>query len=88
MARRERDREALAKGQRKTPAPSSADENKTKVSDAKPAANSDEKKLQEKTESKPKSAQSSPLPFVDKQLDRALEVIKARLAEVQAKKVI
>src|SRR5262249_46478242 len=88
LARRERDREALAKGQRKTLAPTSVDEKRAKVSDAQPASKSDDKKPQEKTEPKANSAQASPGPFVDKQLDRALEVIKARLAEIQAKKAI
>jgi carboxyl-terminal processing protease len=88
LARRERDREALAKGHRKTPEPSSIDEKKSNISDARPASKSDDKKPQEKAEPPAKSAQASPGPFLDKQLDRALEVIRARLAEIQAKKAI
>jgi carboxyl-terminal processing protease len=88
VARRERDREALAKGHRKAPEPSSGDEKKTKVSDVKPAEKSDTKNAQEKTGPKAKSGQASSRPFLDKQLDRALEIIKGRLAEINAKKAI
>jgi carboxyl-terminal processing protease len=88
MARRERDKEALAKGHRKTVEPPSNDEKNTKVNEVKPQDKSDDKKTQEKTEPKAKSAQPASRPFVDRQLDRALEIIRARLAEQQAKKAI
>jgi carboxyl-terminal processing protease len=88
IARRERDRDALAKGHRKTPQPPSTEEKKANGSDAKPAEKADAKKTENKAESKAKSGQDSARPFVDKQLDKALEVIKTRLAEINARKAI
>ncbi len=89
IARRERDRDALAKGHRKTnePQPSGA----VKGTDAKPeklAEKAQDQKASEKTGAKPKSAQGSPGTYVDKQLDKALEIIRARLAAVKVKNAI
>ncbi len=90
IARRERDREALAKGHRKTDEPkASNDEKQAKAADPKPQEKSDDKKAQEKkTEPKSKSGTASSRPFADKQLDRALEVIRVRLAELKGKTAV
>ena len=88
IARRERDREALAKGHRKASEPSAPDDKKAKADGAKPVEKSGDKKPADKTEPKAKSGEAAGRPFVDKQLDKALEVIKARLAEINAKKAI
>jgi carboxyl-terminal processing protease len=82
VARQHRDQESAAKGHRKTPAP------QTKAADAKTAAPSEKsatskqqpsEKSNAKEAAKGKSERSLALPFVDKQLDKALEVIRAEL---------
>jgi hypothetical protein len=82
-ARRDRDQEASAKGRRKT---SSAQPGSDA---AKTAPKSDKPKESEKSAAKPKEkaqAKAGPIreqsgSFVDKQLDKALEVIRAKLQE-------
>jgi carboxyl-terminal processing protease len=86
MARRDRDRDALAKGHRRTPAPqSAADKAKAGGPDEKPQAKPDAKtdptKGAPKTAEKKKAARPARGPYVDKQLDKALEVIRAKLDE-------
>jgi carboxyl-terminal processing protease len=89
IARRERDRDALAKGHRKTTEPQPSGEvTKTDAKPKKPAEKAEDQKTREKTGAKPKSAQASPGPYVDTQLDRALEIIRTRLAAVKAKNAI
>jgi carboxyl-terminal processing protease len=90
IARRDRDKEALARGHRKAVEPKSpAETNKTAAKEAKPQEKTDDKKAQqEKAQPKSKSAQTASGKFVDKQLDRALEVIRARMAELKAKAAI
>jgi carboxyl-terminal processing protease len=85
MARRDRDKEALARGHRKVAEPQPAATTNTKTAnDAKPQEKTDEKKAQPaKAQPKSKSGPSS-RPFVDRQLDKALEVIRARMAELKA----
>jgi carboxyl-terminal processing protease len=86
-ARRERDMESAAKGQRKTSA-AGTESGKTKASkDEKPkekaGGNAEEKSA--KAEAKTKSTHHSDGPFTDKQLDKALEIIRAKLADTKAK---
>ena len=87
LARRDRDKEALARGHRKTgePQPPAATD-KTAAKNEKPPEKPDEKKAgPEKAKAKSKVARTPAGPFVDKQLDKALEVIRGRLAELKAK---
>ena len=90
VARRERDRGALAKGHRKTAEPDKAgakteDKKPQEKTGDKPAQKTEAGKTQEKTAAKPNSAQASSAKFLDRQLDKALEIIRTRLAEVKAK---
>jgi carboxyl-terminal processing protease len=90
IARHDRDRGALAKGHRKTTEPDKA-EAKTEAKRTeekpgdKPAPKPETGKTQEKTAAKANSTQASSARFLDKQLDKALEIIRSRLAEVKAK---
>jgi carboxyl-terminal processing protease len=91
IARRERDRGALAKGHRKTAEPAKAGEKtEDKKAQEKPAEQTGNGKTEEKTAPKAISSQrrAPSGPYVDKQLDRALEIIRARLAEVKVKNAI
>jgi len=81
LGRHDRDQDASAKGHRRTPTPSALAESekgkaapKTETSAAKPKAGSEK--------SKAKSGRSHELtgPFVDKQLDKALEILRSKLA--------
>jgi carboxyl-terminal processing protease len=87
-ARRERDKDSAAKGRRKAagsvfeipktkPAP---DEKPTAVADAK----GDTKKAPEKSVAKTKGRPAPTGPFVDKQRDKAVEILRAKLAETKA----
>jgi carboxyl-terminal processing protease len=86
VARRDRDRDALAKGHRKTPAPEKGkaadDGEKTR---GKAERKKDQKKDAETAPAKKATAQPAARPYVDKQLDKALEIIRARMAEAQPK---
>jgi len=86
VARAERDRDSMAKGHRKPPA---AEKGKAAGGDDKPQAKPDgkneQKKGAEKAKEKKKSTRPAGGPFVDKQLDKALEVIRARMEETKAK---
>jgi len=86
MARRERDRDSMAKGHRR---PSAVEKGKAAGGDAKPQAKTsgknEEKKTAEKTPEKKKSTHQAAGPYVDKQLDKALEVIRARMNETKPK---
>ncbi|MFI5457716.1 MAG: S41 family peptidase [Isosphaerales bacterium] len=86
VARQERDRDSMAKGHRKPPA---AEKGKTAGGDdkpqAKPDGKSEQKKGAEKAPAKRKSARPAGGPFLDKQLDKALEVIRARMDGTKAK---
>jgi carboxyl-terminal processing protease len=96
FARRDRDRAALAKGQRKTSEPDkSAAKTDDKKTPAKAGANGEKAevkaeagKTQPKAGAKPSSSEATGAPFVDKQLDRALEIIRARIAEQSAKNAV
>jgi carboxyl-terminal processing protease len=84
-ARALRDRDAIAKGHRKPGAPENAAAGGNHVpKDGKPAekseGKSDAKKDAEKAPAKVQSARPASGPFVDKQLEKALEVIRAQLA--------
>jgi carboxyl-terminal processing protease len=88
IARRERDRGALAKGHRKAGEPAKTGENsEDKKAQQKPAQKTADDKTADKTSAKPSAApaRASGARFVDKQLDKALEIIRARLAEVKVK---
>jgi len=90
VARRDRDRDSLAKGHRKSPAPQpAAEKGKVAGEDEKPQAKTDgkndEKKGAAKAAEKKKSTGRAPGPYVDKQLDKALEVIRAQMEEQKAK---
>jgi carboxyl-terminal processing protease len=95
IARLERDQAAAAKGHRSTPAPhvdsdtakSAAKDDKTGAakddkSQAKPDAQVAKRNAAGKAQPRRQSGTS---PFVDKQLDKALEVIRAKIAELQPK---
>jgi len=86
MARRERDRDSMAKGHRR---PSAVEKGKADAGDDKPQAKAsgkdEEKKAAEKAPEKKKSTHRAAGPYVDKQLDKALEVIRARMNETKAK---
>ena len=92
-ARRRRDQQFSAKGHRKISA-SAVETEKTKpVTDAKPEQKSDGKTEDKKTagDDKNKDAATTksrtdrPAAFVDKQLDKALEILRAKLANTHAK---
>ena len=88
IARRERDRGALAKGHRKAGEQAKTGEkSEDKKDQQKPAEKTADGKTAEKpsTKSSPAQARAASARFADKQLDRALEIIRARLAEVKAK---
>jgi carboxyl-terminal processing protease len=92
LARRTRDLEASAKGQRKlsashTEADKAAEKEKAKEApkDDKTKAKAEPKKESEKSKARAKAAHRTAGPFVDKQLDKALEVIKGKLAEPKDK---
>ena len=79
IARRERDRKALAKGHRKTSEPQpSGDERKDRRQNGETSRESSRSEGSggKQPRPKPKSAQGSSGPFVDKQLDKALEIIR------------
>jgi len=84
--RRARDLESAAKGHRKTPA-ASPEGAKPKVlqPNEKAEGKADVKKDQGKAEAKAKSRRQSAGALVDKQLDKALEIIKAKIADTTAK---
>ena len=87
IARRDRDMKSSAKGQRKAAEPKP---------EAEKAKEGDKAKEAEKAKAKPddkakpqlkiQSPHAEPGPFVDKVLDKALEVLKAKLAEGQKAK--
>jgi carboxyl-terminal processing protease len=90
LARRDRDMDSSAKGHRKPFASQpEADKPKEKEKeapkDAKKEAKAEPKKETEKSKARTRLPHRSSGPFVDKQLDKALEVIKAKLAEPKAK---
>ncbi len=83
IARRDRDQESSAKGHRKTPAPTvDGEKTKTETDDkakAKTEDKGDEKKAPEKGAGRSKSRHQATGPFVDKQLDKALEILRAKV---------
>jgi carboxyl-terminal processing protease len=86
VARRDRDRDALAKGHRKPP----VSEKATSAGGAeKPRTKADgqdgKKKEAEKARQKPKSSEPSAGPYIDKQLDKALEIIRSRMDGTKTK---
>jgi carboxyl-terminal processing protease len=88
FARRERDRGALAKGHRKPgEQPKTGEKPEDKKDQQKPVEKTSDTKTAEKPSTKagPAQARAASGPFVDKQLDKALEIIRARLAEAKAK---
>ena len=89
VARRDRDLESAAKGHRKGAADTPPTE-KTKTADGdkakeKAPGKSDDKKGEATAKAKAKSPHESAGPFVDKQRDKALEIIRAKLAEAKPK---
>ena len=85
VGRRERDLKSAAKGRSHKPAADKADANKDKDKEKAKAKDQEKGKADGKTKAdeKPKSrlSRDSAGPFVDKVLDKALEVMKAKLAE-------
>jgi carboxyl-terminal processing protease len=84
--RLERDRGALAKGHRKTPAaengkPAGGDEKAHSNANGKTEQNNDTDTAREKK----KPAEPPAGPYIDKQLDKALQIIRARMDEAKAK---
>jgi carboxyl-terminal processing protease len=87
VARLERDQAAAAKGHRLAPTPGpGAEAPKPANKDDKPQSKAEgqEAKTGASEKAEPKQP-SSPAPLIDKQLDKALEVIKARIAESSPK---
>ena len=88
LARRDRDMDSSAKGHRK-PSAAQPEAGKAEEKEApkgeKKEAKAEPKKGTEKSKARTKSAHRTSGPFVDKQLDKAMEVIKAKLAEPNAK---
>jgi carboxyl-terminal processing protease len=87
VARRERDRDSLAKGHRKTTAPENT---KAASADEKPQSKTNGKNEPKKDAPKAGENKNRARPFgggayVDKQLDKALEIIRARMEESKAK---
>jgi carboxyl-terminal processing protease len=84
LARRDRDMNSSAKGHRK-PSASQPDAEKAKEKEApkdeKKEAKAEPKKETEKSKSRTRLGHRTSGPFVDKQLDKATEVIKAKIAE-------
>ena len=89
IARRERDKEALAKGHPKTAPPpaTSGDDKKIKAADSKPEEKADDKKAPEKAEAKAKPAQAAAPPFVDNN-STGRSNDPHRMAELKAKNAI
>jgi carboxyl-terminal processing protease len=90
VARMDRDREALAKGHRKAPAPELSDEKSKPVAgDEKPVKKDEAKaapeKLVAKARERRRAANRPTGPWVDKQLDKALEVIRGKIEAEKAK---
>jgi carboxyl-terminal processing protease len=86
VARRERDRGSLAKGHRKTAAP---EKTKAGGTDLKPQAKNDGKNEPKKDAPKAAEKTNRPRPsggaFVDKQLEKALEIIRGRMDAAKSK---
>jgi carboxyl-terminal processing protease len=89
IARRERDMESAAKGHRKatnnTPPTEKAKPAEGEKPSEKGEAKADDKKDEDKTKAKAKSPHEPAGPFVDKQRDKALEIIRAKIAEAKPK---
>jgi len=90
VGRVDRDRDSLAKGHRKSPAPQpAAEKRKANGGDEKPPAKTDDKNEEKKGAAKVPEKRKSPRPaagpYVDKQLEKALEVIRARIEESKPK---
>jgi carboxyl-terminal processing protease len=92
LARRDRDMDSSAKGHRKPSAsqpeadkPKEKDKEKEAAKDEKKEAKAEPKKETDKPKARPRFPHRSSGPFVDKQLDKALEFIKTKLAEPKAK---
>jgi carboxyl-terminal processing protease len=88
LGRRDRDLESAAKGHRKPaaaqPEPAKSDATAKEQKPQEKAATKDHSK-DEKAQAKPGSPRRGSRPFVDKQLNRALEVLRAKLAEAKSK---
>jgi carboxyl-terminal processing protease len=85
IARRGRDLEAAAKGHRKATNNAPATERAKAADGEKPKEKGDAKTDDKKDEDKAKSPHEHAGPFVDKQLDKALEIIRAKVAEAKPK---
>ncbi len=90
FGRLERDKEASAKGHRRpNTSVFEADKPRSEVKNEKPKpsgeAKSEAKKSSEKGAAKTKSRRDANAPFVDKQLDKALEVLRAKLTDPKTK---
>ena len=89
IARRERDFESAAKGHRKATNNTPPNEKAKPAEGEKPTekgeAKTDDKKDEDKTKAKAKSSHEPAGPFVDKQRDKALEIIRAKVAEAKPK---
>jgi carboxyl-terminal processing protease len=93
IGRRDRDIQASAKGHRKTPLPNpeaekGKEKEKEKAKDAEKSKTDDKAKpkTDDKEKVKARSPHNEPGPFVDKVLDKAIEVLKAKLADGQKAK--
>jgi carboxyl-terminal processing protease len=93
IARRDRDIQAAAKGHPRTPLPgpdADKDKGKEKPKEAEKPKAEDKAKAKTDDKAKPQPKARSPHgesgPFADKVLDKALEVLKAKLAEAQKAK--
>jgi carboxyl-terminal processing protease len=86
IARRDRDLDSAAKGQRKTltAAPGGEKAKTARDEKSKQEANGKAEETKGASEAKTKSPHRSDGPFVDKQLDKALEIIKAKVAQTKA----
>jgi carboxyl-terminal processing protease len=82
-----RDQESAAKGHRK-PTNGNSSTEKTKAADGEKSKEKGESKTEDKKaegKAKARSPRATAGPFVDKQLDKALEIIRAKLAEAKPK---
>jgi carboxyl-terminal processing protease len=89
MARRDRDQEGAAKGHRKTPFETPGEKPPAQDDKLKPKPQADpkaeEKKAPAAAAPKAKKHEQPAGPYVDKQLDKALEIMRAKLAETKPK---
>jgi carboxyl-terminal processing protease len=81
LGRRERDLKSAAKGRSNKPATAKADADKDKKEEKEKAKAKDQEKGKSEGKTKARLSHDSAGPFVDKVLDKALEVMRAKLAK-------